>query len=87
MNFISLASFINNSTASGFLNGAIAYGALWNVALTDDEHMSLAKRFPPRRIRPSALYCEAVFGRNAFNRSSSGGALSLVNSPTVSDGL
>jgi hypothetical protein len=85
LSFVSLGAFFNSSAPSGFLNGQIAYGAIWNVALTDAEQESLAKGFPPRRVRPSALYCEAVFARNAFNRSSSGTALSLVNAPTTVD--
>lgn len=48
-----VGAFWGNSTVSDFLNGAAVMAAMWNgAALTADEHMALAKGFPPRRIRP-----------------------------------
>lgn len=39
----------------GFFNGRIAEAAIWNVALTDDEVLSLSKGFAPYLIRPGSL--------------------------------
>ena len=44
------------STSRGFFfNGRMAEAAIWNVALTDDEVLSLSKGFAPYLIRPSNL--------------------------------
>lgn len=39
----------------GYMSGRIAEVAVWNVALSDEEIVSLAKGFSPVLIRPSAL--------------------------------
>lgn len=42
-------------TLLNFLNGSVAFAAMWDVALTDDEVAILGKRFDPRLVRPDQL--------------------------------
>ena len=50
-----LGAFVDVNTYSAFLNGGAFRAAIWNAALTDDEMISLARGFSPRRIRPQSL--------------------------------
>lgn len=44
-----------DSSPGQFYNGALAWGALWNVVLTQAEIESLAAGADPRQVRPAAL--------------------------------
>jgi hypothetical protein len=44
-----------DGTGGQFFSGRIAHVAIWNVALTDDEILALARRLHPVRIRPGSL--------------------------------
>jgi hypothetical protein len=45
----------DNLTQSQFMTGLIGASAIWNVALTDDEVVALARGWSPRSIRSTAL--------------------------------
>ena len=47
--------FLYRQTPTSYMSGDIAEVALWNIALTDAEAVSLAKGFSPLLIRPSNL--------------------------------
>lgn len=55
-----------NPSYSLGIAGACACAAAWDVALTDEEFVSLAKGFSPRRIRPQSLKFYAPLVRD-FN--------------------
>ena len=55
VNSIMMGARWNAGSRVGFLNGRLAEAAVWNVALTDDEVISLSKGFAPYLIRPSNL--------------------------------
>lgn len=66
-------------------SGAIAECGFWNIALTDDEIISLAKRWSPRAIRPSSLmgYWKLLGNQNPEPDYWRGDLpMSFVNSPT-----
>jgi hypothetical protein len=62
--------------SNAFTDGRIAEVAIWNVALTDDEIVSLSKGFKPYRIRPQSLRFYAPLIRNVQDLSRS---LALTN--------
>lgn len=76
--------------ATNLLTGAAACIALWAAYLDDNEVLSLAKGFSPRRVRPQALkfYAPLVRDLRAPVDAKSGGSHSVwttTGSPTVSD--
>ena len=46
---------INSGAASNLITGSIAEVGIWNVALSDNEVLRLAKGFSPLRVRPASL--------------------------------
>lgn len=70
------------------LTGAAACVAMWNVTLSDDEMNSLAKGFPPRRIRPQSLRMYAPLIRDLqawVNKNTTTSSFTNINGATVSD--
>jgi len=55
LNSIVIGARWSAGARGGFFDGRIAEAAVWNVALTDDEVISLSKGFAPYLIRPSNL--------------------------------
>jgi hypothetical protein len=56
MDTVSIGALVWNNTSGGYVDGAIAHEAIWNVALTDTEAMLLAKkRLSPLLVRPQNL--------------------------------
>jgi hypothetical protein len=55
LNSILIGARWSGGARGSFFNGRIAEAAIWNVALTDDEVLSLSKGFAPSLIRPSNL--------------------------------
>lgn len=52
-----------STTYGAFTDGRIAYPCYWNVALTDDEVVSLASGIHPSFIRPASIvYCPDIEG-------------------------
>jgi hypothetical protein len=79
-----------NPTPGNLLTGAAACVALWAAYLDDDECMSLARGFSPRRVRPQSLKFYAPLVRDlkaVVDAIASGGhsAWTTTGSPTVSD--
>jgi hypothetical protein len=64
---ISIGCAYYNSAAADRLTGDCAMAGFWSTYLTDDEIVSLAKGFPPRRVRPQALVFYAPLVRNVFD--------------------
>lgn len=58
-------------------DGDLAAMAMWSVSLTDAEVLSLAKGFPPRRVRPQSLVCDIPSVRNVLQRKSAATALTI----------
>jgi hypothetical protein len=50
-----IGAFLDQNTYSGLLSGGVFQAAFWAAVLTDAEHVSLARGFPPRRVRPQSL--------------------------------
>lgn len=74
---------------SGFSDGRIAECGLWNIALTDDEILSLARGLPPWRVRPGNLVGYwPLWGLQSPEVDLTSGARSLTftGSPTLADG-
>lgn len=74
---------------SGFSDGRIAECGIWNVALTDDEVLSLARGLPPWRVRPGSLVGYwPLWGLQSPEVDLTSGARSLTftGSPTIADG-
>lgn len=72
------------------LAGSVAAVALWAAYLDDAEMMSLARGFPPRRVRPQALRFYAPLVRNLQatqdgNPSGAHSAWTTTGAPTVSE--
>lgn len=44
-----------STAATGTLTGALAEVAVWSAALSDEEMISLARAWAPRRVRPQSL--------------------------------
>lgn len=65
---------------TAFLDGRCAEVAVWNVALTDDEIVSLAKGFKPTRVRPQSLVFYAPLVRDLQDLR---GALTITNNNTA----
>lgn len=68
------------TTADLFFPGDIAEVAVWDVALTDDEVVSLSKGFKPTRIRPQSLVFYSPLIRNLQDLS---GGLAITNNNTA----
>lgn len=71
----------SGSSANNF-NGTIAEAGIWNVALTDDEILGLARGFTPNQIRPQSLQLYAPLVRNLIDVRG-GRAIANVNGATV----
>jgi concanavalin A-like lectin/glucanase superfamily protein len=57
--------FVHTSTAAVLANGTIAFGAIWNVALSASDVLALANGAHPLTIRPAALVdCPLLIGNN-----------------------
>lgn len=56
-----------NTTLGAYFVGSIAEVGVWNAALTADEIASLAKGFPCRLVRPSALQFYSRLIRNVMD--------------------
>lgn len=79
--------FVGSLDTTNFLVDAkIAECAIWNVALTDAEALSLAAGIAPDRIRPASLveYFE-LMGKTSPEPGRRGNTLTLTNSPTAAD--
>jgi hypothetical protein len=72
---------INNSIFD-YMDGQLAEIAIWNVALTDAEAVSLAKGFKPTRIRPQSLVFYAPLIRT-LQDTRGGRVITNNNSATV----
>lgn len=81
----SISSYFTSGGRSGFLNGRSASIAFWTDALTDDEVTSLARGFPPRRIRPQSLQLYLPYIRDGFEWRGWNPVYTEQNSPTVAD--
>lgn len=57
----------NTTSTDSPLTGKEAMAAFWGINLTDDEVVSLAKGFPPRRVRPQSLFMYAPMVRDLFD--------------------
>jgi hypothetical protein len=66
-NRIALGAYWASSATSNLLTGNVAMAGFWSTNLTDDEVASLAKGFPPRRVRPQALVFYAPLVRDVFD--------------------
>ncbi len=83
---LALGHLIFNGTFFSMAGGACAF-AMWDVELTDDEHIWLGKGGSPRRIRPQSLVFYAPFVRddqdlvNGGTWSYPGGALVVTPNP------
>ena len=55
INNIMMGGRWSGGTRAFFFNGRLAEIAIWNIALTDDEVLSLSKGFAPSLIRPMNL--------------------------------
>jgi hypothetical protein len=55
INNIMMGGRWSGGTRAFFFNGRLAEVAIWNIALTDDEVISLSRGFAPYLIRPSNL--------------------------------
>jgi hypothetical protein len=75
---------LSGGTPGAYANGDIAEVGVWNAALTADEIAGLAKGFPCRLARPSALQFYSRLIRNAMDIRG-GIALTNTNGATVSD--
>lgn len=62
------------------MDGRVAEVALWDVALTDEEFVSLSKGFKPSRIRPQNLRFYAPIVRDLLNVKE---ALTFTNNNTA----
>lgn len=70
------------------LTGSAAKVAMWNVALGNDELISIAKGFSPRRVRPQSLRVYGPLVRELcaiVNQNLTMTSFAATNSPTVSD--
>jgi Concanavalin A-like lectin/glucanases superfamily len=76
---------VTPGTFTTFLDGSIAAAGAWSAALTDDEVKSLAKGFPPRRIRPSSLLARFPLVRTTGQHMSDCGQPSSVVGTFVTD--
>jgi hypothetical protein len=72
-----------NGTPATFANGDIAEVGIWNDVLSADEIASLAKGFPCRLARPSALVWYSRLIRNAMDIRG-GRVITNTNGATVS---
>jgi len=79
-----LIAATTNTSRTNHFNGDLADIAVWDVALTDDEIVSLAKGFKPYRIRPQSLRTYVPLIRNVQDVR---GVVSLTatNGPTVAN--
>lgn len=66
-NRIAIGGYWASSAISDRLNGVAAKAAFWQTFLNDDEAVSLAKGFSPRRIRPQQLVFYAPLVRTVFD--------------------
>jgi hypothetical protein len=66
-NRIALGAYWASSATSNFLTGTVAMAGFWSTFLDDAEVASLAKGFPPRRVRPQALVFYAPLVRDVFD--------------------
>jgi len=79
-----LIAATTQTNPTNHFNGDLADIAVWDVALTDDEIVSLAKGFKPYRIRPQSLRTYVPLIRNIQDIR---GVVSLTatNGPTVAN--
>jgi hypothetical protein len=75
-----------NATFGDYLNGDIAFPAIWASALTDAEVASLAAGYSPRHVRANGLlgFRPLTNGLSPEPSLLGGNAMSLTGSPTVS---
>lgn len=83
---LGLGARINGGTWGLFANGGLAEVAVWNVALSADERLSLSIGTSPILIRPaSLLFYAPLTGRETSTEwNLCGSAVSLTNSPAAS---
>lgn len=76
-----------HSAPALYFSGRIAEVGVWNVALTDDEILSLAKGMPPCMVRPANLVpCWELMGTDSPEPDANGGfPMTLYASPTKAD--
>jgi hypothetical protein len=65
------------------MQGLIAEVGIWNVALTDDEVLALAKGFTPDQIRPQSLIAYLPLVRT--NQDIKGNAWTTAGTLTAAD--
>jgi hypothetical protein len=63
------------------VNAIIAFPAIWNVALSDPDILSLSKGFSPRKIRPDKLVSYAKLTGNSPEPDYKGGSWTLTGTP------
>ena len=78
----------SRDTVSGPFNGRLAWACFWNVVLTANEILAMARGMPPYRIRPKdQLICWPVWGLSAPEIDLSGnGRSGTVSGPTKANG-
>ena len=74
------------ASRSLFFSGYIQAAAIWGDVLGSDEIVSLAKGFPPRRVRPQSLLIYAPTVREVTNVWGKDGYSLNADSSTASDG-
>jgi hypothetical protein len=76
----------DTNTQANWVPGLVAHAAIWNVALTAEEILALAKGWNPTRIRRSALvFYVPLMGGIARDRAS-GTSLTLTGTSASADG-
>jgi len=84
-NQLEIGARTTSANAGLFMNGKLAEIAVWDVHLTTDEIVSLAKGFKPSRVRPQSLQYYVPLVRD-LNEIRAGIALSTsASAPTVTD--
>lgn len=87
VNNIIVGARYNGGTRGFFANTKVAEVAIWNLALTTDEILSLSKGFAPYLIRPSNLKfyerCLRTFKDLSGGRPIAGASVTLFDHPRI----
>jgi hypothetical protein len=73
-------------TPAGFFNGIIGACAIWNVELTDEECVALARGWNPRRVKGHALVFYAPFLTTGTIRDWFGNNMTVTGGTASTDG-
>jgi hypothetical protein len=74
---------VGDSSPGLYLNGGLAEGAIWNVALTDAEVALLARGYSPLLVRPESLVFYAPLIRDTDDDLVGGLQLTAYNTPSI----